>query len=356
MIMSALPTSRPFGTLPGGAIVEAWTLCGDGGLVLEALTYGGIIRRLVLPDGTDVVLGLTELDRYIEGHPFFGAITGRVAGRIAGAQFTLDGATFRLPANEPPHHLHGGPRGFDKQLWAATPEMLADGSPSLRLHYISPDGDQGYPGELDVTVRYSLRKDNAVVIETIATTSKATPVSVMNHSYFNLAGEGRGDILDHELQVFASQFVPVGEGFVPRDRLCPVDGLTDLRAGRLLRDAVPGFDHLHGPLYATGTRGGEALLVGRVVHAPSGRVLECWTNAPYLQVYTASHLPTHYAGKSGWAYGQFAGLCLECEGYPNGVNAPQMGSIVVRPGDVQRTITIYKFSAEPPSGPHRPQA
>ena len=324
--------------------MDSWTLTGLGGLTLEALTYGGIIRRLVLPDGTDVVLGFKELGPYLEDHPFFGAITGRVAGRIAGAQITIDGEIFRLDANEPPNHLHGGLRGFDKQLWTATSALTTDGSPCLRLHYLSPDGDQGYPGELDVTVSYTVRADNAVLIESEVTTTKPTPVSLINHSYFNLAGEGSGDILDHELQVFVSGYVPVGEGLLPVDRLWPLDASTNLRDGKLLRDAVAGFASMHGPLYATGADGEDVVPVARLTHRPTDRVLECMTSAPYLQVYTASHLGPGHIGKSGGQYKQFAGICLECEGYPNGANAPHMGSIILRPGEVQRVTTVYKFS------------
>lgn len=324
------PAARRFGELATGESVEAWTLRSEGGLVVEALTYGGIVRSILLPDGTDVVLGFDSLPPYLAGHPYYGAITGRVAGRIRGARFVVDGEEYRLAANDGVNHLHGGVEGFNKKLWRATASTHEDGSPSVAMRYLSADGDQGYPGEVDITVRYTVRGDNALVIESTATATKATPLSVMNHSYFHLAGsEG---ILDHELQVFADRFVPMGEGFLPLDRIEPVDGANDLREPRLLRDAVEGFTLQHGPLYPTGAEPGEVKLVARLRHAASGRAVECWTDAPYLQVYTGAYLPQ-----------KFAGLCLECEGYSNGANAPHMGSTIVRPGEVQRVTTVYKF-------------
>lgn len=347
--MANLPVSRLFGSLPTGEDVEAWTLLGAGGLLLEAITYGGIVRRLVLPDGTDVVLGFDSLAPYLAGHPFFGAIIGRVTGRLTGARFTLDGTTYSLPANDGDNTLHGGPVGFDKRLWNATPRVSADGTPSLRLHHVSPDGDQGFPGTLDVTIDYSVTADNTFVIESAVTTTKPTPVSLAHHSYFNLSGHASGDVLDHMLQVNSTHVVPTVDDLTLLDRREPVNTATDLRTPQRLREAVTRFPSEHGALYPTGAHA-TPIDIASLTHPAYGRQLDCATNAPYVQVYTASHLiepdAAPIAGKAGATYGKFAGLCLECEGYANAANAPHMDSRgILRPGETQRFITAYRFSS-----------
>jgi aldose 1-epimerase len=346
--MEHVPTSRPFSTLPTGEPVKLWTLRGRGGLTLEAMTYGGIVTRLVLPDGTDVVLGFDYLAPYLAGHTFFGAITGRVAGRITGAQFTIDGITTHLTANEAGNNLHGGPIGFDKRIWHATPITRPDGAPSLRLYLISTDSDQGFPGELNVTIDYTVTDDNAFLIETTTNTTKPTTVSLTHHGYFNLGGHQSGNMLDHTLQINANRYVPTTENFTLLDRLELVDTATDLRKPQPLREAVQHFPGEHGALYATQTQEAqrEPIHIARLQHTASGRMLDCYTNAPFLQVYTASHLGGPIAGKSGAIYRKFAGICLECESYANGANAPHMGPhSILRPGETQRFTTAYKFSS-----------
>ena len=202
---------RLLGLLPTGEPVEAWTLTGASGLVLEVITYGGIVTKLLLPNGeghwVDVVLGLSGLDSYVASRLYFGAIVGRVAGRINNARFHLDGRTYQLARNDPPNHLHGGVSGFDKKVWNAAPAIRRDGAPSLQLSYCSPDGDEGYPGTVNVSVTYTVAKDNSFVIDTMATTNRSTPFSLTHHSYFNLAGEGSGSIKNHALQIDADECI-----------------------------------------------------------------------------------------------------------------------------------------------------
>ena len=349
--MSFLPTSRPFGELPGGGSIEAWTLQRDGGLTVEAITFGAIITRLILPDGVDVVLGLDNLAAYISGHPYFGAMVGRVAGRLTCAAFELEGRRYQLAENEAGHTLHGGLVGFDKQVWHATPSVRGDGSPSLRFELTSADGDQGFPGEVNVTVDYTITPDNTLHIETAATTNKATPFSITNHSYFNLAGHNREHaLLDHELQLNCGWIVPTNESFTLLDRLEPVDTASDLRQPRHLREAVQGFHEEHGYMYHTGSND-TVQCVAKFKDPKSGRVMECSTDSPYLQVYTGSHIKGPISGKNRATYGKFAGLCLECQNYPNAANAPHLDACgILYPGTTQRSTTAYKFAHETQGG------
>jgi len=345
--------SRHFGSLPSGRTVEAWTLTGASGLTLEAITYGGIVTKLLHPDENgdwlDLVLGFNQLNPYLDGHPYFGAIVGRVAGRTPGACFTVDGETFHLPANEPPHHLHGGAEGFDKKLWTAAPIARSDGAPSVQLTYCSPNGEQGYPGTVRVSVTYTVTNDDAFVIDTYACTDRPTPLSLTHHSYFNLAGESSGSIADHSLQVFADEFVDTNEDLTVADRLMPVTGLPDdLRRPTPLAGTLPRLTRGHGALYAVPKPpvAGGPVKIAQLVHPASGRTLTCSTTNPYLQLYTASAFDGSIVGKSGRPYEKHAGLCLECEGYPNGAARPDLGDIVLRPGAPQRHRTIYAISSQ----------
>ncbi|MBS1815056.1 MAG: galactose mutarotase [Acidobacteria bacterium] len=346
-------TSRPFGTLPTGEVVDVWTMRGASGLTVEAMTYGGIVMKMLVPDrdghAADVVLGLSSLDEYVAGHPYFGAITGRVAGRITDAAFTLDGVRYPLARNNPPNHLHGGVVGFDKKIWKATPVAREDGAPSLRLEYRSPDGEEGYPGTVDVAVTYTVTTDNAFVIETFASTDKTTPFSLTHHDYFNLGGEASGTIEDHLLQVHANAYIGTDDRYTLSDHLEPVDGRAeDLRVPKRLGDVIPLLPLRHGALYPvcgpkTSEYGPE---IARLFDPASGRLLRCSTTQTHLQVYTASAFDGTIRGKSGTLYPQHAGICLECEGYANGANAPQMGNIILRPGEPQRHVTAYAFSVQ----------
>jgi aldose 1-epimerase len=345
-------TSRHFGNLPSGEPVEAWTLIGASGLTVEAITYGGIVTRLLYPTEDDhwldLVLGFNELQPYLENPAYFGAIIGRVAGRIAGARFTLDGTTFHLPTNEPPNHLHGGVHGFDKKLWTATSTTAEDGSPSLQLTYSSPHGEEGYPGTVRVSVTYTVSHDNAFVIHSEACTDLPTPFSLTHHSYFNLAGEASGTVADHTLQVHADQLIEFTEDLTLTGQLRSVEGLADdLRHPTPLAGTLPRLAWGHGAFYAVrkSTAPGEPVKIAELTHRASGRTLSCLTTNTHLQLYTASAFDGSILGKSGKPYQKYAGLCLECEGHPNGAGRPELGDIILRPGAPQHQTTIYAFSS-----------
>jgi aldose 1-epimerase len=348
--MAAPISSRNYGVLPTGETIVAWTLTGCGGLVLEVITLGGIVTRLLAPgqNGTldDVVLGFNDLASYVAGHPYFGAITGRVAGRICGAAFTLDGRTYQLARNDPPNHLHGGVEGFDKRVWRASPVNRADRAPSLRLAYRSPDGEEGYPGNVDVAVTYTVTDDNAFLVETEATSDRTTPLSLTHHSYFNLAGENAGSVADHHISIFADQFVPVDKYLTATGRLESTKRHgNDFQEARRLGDAIPSLFLEHGDLYALPAHDEhKRVLAARLEEPASGRVLTVSTTERYLQFYTGSHLDGARAGKSGRAYAPFAGACLECHGYPDTSNTGFRDDTLLHPGETQRHSTAYAFS------------
>lgn len=347
-------TSRTFGVLPGGESVEAWTIGDAGGLVVEIITYGAIISRLLVPgvDGqpADVVLGYGNLDSYVADKAYFGAVVGRVAGRITNARFNLGGKGYKLSANDPPNHLHGGGAGLSRKLWTAEPLSGSGCSPALRLAYRSLDGEEGYPGNIEVAVTYSVTPDNVLVIESEATADRQTPLNLTYHSYFNLAGEGSGSVADHELQLHADHFVATDENMTLLGKLEPVAANNDFRNLRQLGDAIPGLFQEHGDLYRVRRSAAEEAArkpvpVARLVHRKSGRVMEVATMAEYIQLYTGAALDGSMIGKSGVPYRRHAGLCLECEGYPDGANVPSMGDIILRPDQVQRATSTFSFTS-----------
>jgi aldose 1-epimerase len=294
-----------------------------------------------------VVLGFNNLDSYLTRHPYFGAITGRVAGRIANAAFALDGCTYQLARNDPPNHLHGGVTGFDKRLWEAAPVDRADGAPSVRLTYASPDGEERYPGNLSVAVTYTVSDDNVFLIETEATSDKTTPLSLTHHSYFNLAGEASGSIANHVLTIFSGTVVPTDDKMTPCGRLEPVTAANDFRAPRRLGDAIPSLHLRHGNLYALPGRGDGGMVVAARLEDPaSGRVLTVSTTEKYVQLYSGAYLDRQLPGKSGKVYPPFAGVCLECEGYPDASNEEMRKDILLHPGLIQRRTTAYAFSVD----------
>lgn len=344
-----------FGQLPGGETVEAWTLHNAAGASLQVLTFGAIVSHLRVPDRhgrlADVVLGFDSLTPYLSGHPYFGATVGRVAGRITDGRFCLRGQWFQLARNDPPNHLHGGNVGFDRKLWHAEPADRADGAEAVRLTLQSPDGDEGYPGSLDAAVTFTLTENNAFLYETEVSAPRPTPASLTHHSYFNLAGEGSGPVTDHEFQIFSGFYAPTDAAMTLRGRRESVAGLgCDLRQPRRLGDALPGLPGSHGDLYFTGSgsTGGPGLPVpvARVKEPIYGRVLEVHTTEGCLQFYTGVSLDGTLRGKAGTAYGPHQGFCLECEGYPDGVNTPALGDIVLHPGRPRRHTTVYAFSVE----------
>jgi aldose 1-epimerase len=353
--MTSSVTSRIFGFLPDGKAIEAWTLCGQGGLVLEVITYGAAVTRLLVPDWggrvADVVLGFNHLDSYLADRAYFGAVIGRVAGRIPSARFNLEGRTYELAQNDPPNHLHGGGEGFNKKTWTASPMTdRPGGASSLHLTYHSPDGEEGYPGRVTTSVKYTVTDNNIFIVETEAVTDRPTPFSLTLHPYFNLGGESAGSIADHELQIYSDAFVFTDEGMTPLGRTGSVIGRSnDFRQLRNLGDAIPFLFQNHGDLYLVrGTEEKDArfkpVAAARLVHPASGRVLEVSTTEAYIQLYTGSCLDGSVMGKSGACYARHAGVCLECEGYPDGANTSSMGDIILRPGDTKRQTTAYAFS------------
>jgi aldose 1-epimerase len=346
--------TRPFGTLPDGEIVPAWLLIGTGGMRLECIGYGGIVTRLLVPDRrgelADVVLGFETLESYLEGSAYFGAIVGRVAGRIPGARYCLDGRTYALTANDGPNHLHGGHRGYDKKSWRGTVVRRNDGAPSLRLEWISPHLDEGHPGTVHVGVTYTITHGNTFLIETEACTDRPTPFSLTHHSCFNLAGESHGTITDHDLQIHSDQCVAVDDRMTPLGRVEDLVGNgNDFRNLKNLGSSIPHLFKRHGDLYrlrpaAEASPMDTMMQAARLVHRGSGRVMVVSTTAPWLQLYTASELDEPVPGKSGKRYGRHAGVCLECEGYPDGISHPELGSILLSPGHTKRESTAYAFS------------
>jgi aldose 1-epimerase len=346
--------SRFFGRLPGGESVEAWTMTGPGGLELEAITYGGIVTRLLVPDRkgrlADVVLGFHDLDSYIAGHPYFGAIVGRVAGRITGARFDLDGKTYEVARNQAPNHLHGGVQGFDKKIWTATPMNALDSACSLRLNYRSRDGEEGYPGTVNVAITYTVTAENVFLIVTEAVTDRPTPLNLTHHSYFNLAGEGSGSISDHELQIHADQYIPTDEHMTLLRRYASVTGQgNDFRKGQRIGSAIPQLFRNHGDLYRIRRPSAdhaerELVPAARLVDPSSGRALNISTTESHLQLYTSAALDGSLIGKSGAPYVRHAAVCLECHGYPDGANATRFCDNILRPGQPLRHTTMYAFS------------
>lgn len=353
--MAASLKTRHFGRIPEtGQSIEAWTLSGKNGLELEVITYGGIVTRILAPDDNgqraDVVLGFADLASYLTGHPYFGAIVGRVAGRITGASFCLDGSTFNLVENEPPNQLHGGAHGFDKKVWTATPMNNSAGEPSLCLAYRSSDGEEGYPGTVDVTVIYTITRDNVFLIESEATTDRATPFSLTHHSYFNLGGETAPSIMDHELVIHADTFIPTDEQMTLCGRVEAVSEQGNgFRRFRSLASALPYLSKNHGDLYVLRKPLPDSVNVqlmpaAKLLHSRSGRILDVSTTETHLQLYTGVALDGSMIGKTGTPYNRHAGMCLECQGYPDGANAPNLGNIILRPGQPRRNVTAYAFS------------
>jgi aldose 1-epimerase len=347
-----------FGTAPGDKVVHRYTLTNDHCMEVKILTYGGIVQSLSIPDRdgrvANVALGFDNLQDYVENNsPYFGAIIGRYANRIAGGQFTLDGVTYELPQNNGPNTLHGGNKGFDKRVWAAT-EVSGRDHVGLELRYTSPDGEQGFPGTLKVKVTYTLTQDNELHMDYHATTDEPTVVNLTNHSYFNLSGEGTGTIYDHRLEINAGRYTPVDETLIPTGKIAPVAGTPfDFRKpmpiGERIRDNHPqivigrGYDHNF-----VLDRGGDKglVLAARATDPTSGRVLEVFTTEPGMQFYSGNFLDGTLVGTSGKVYRQSDGFALETQHFPDSPNQPKFPSTVLRPGEVFDSTTVYGFSTE----------
>ena len=343
-------TQAPFGELPDGATITQFTLTNANGLVAKILDFGGVITELHAPDRdgklADVVLGFDTLAPYHGDSPYFGAVIGRYGNRIDKGRFTLDGKQFRLPVNNGKNHLHGGPGGFDRVKWQAT----VDGR-KLRLTYRSPDGEMGYPGNLDAAVTYELNDDNELVVSFEARTDQATPVNLTQHSYFNLAGGG--DILGHVLMIDADTFVAIDDESIPTGELTPVTGTPfDFRLPRPIGERIGqpdkqlrhgvGYDHtfaLNKPETKSMSR------AARVSEPVSGRVLELWTQEPGVQFYSGNFLDGALRGK-GRSFSHRSGFCLEPQHFPDSPNQPQFPNVILHPGQAYRTESRFRFLVE----------
>ncbi len=342
----------PFGKTTDGTAVDLYVLTNANGVQARINNYGAILTDLRVPDRTgkldDVVLGFDTLEGYLAGHPFFGATVGRVANRIAKGKFTLDGKTYQLAVNNGPNALHGGLKGFDKVVWKAEPSEGPDGV-SVKFSYRSPDGEEGYPGNLSVVVTYTLTNQNELKIAYSATTDKATPVNLTNHSYFNLAGARAGDILGHELYLAADRYTPTDDTLIPTGAIQPVKGTPldfttptpiGARINQIKSDPV-GYDHN----FVLNSGGKELALAARVREPKTGRVMEMFTTEPGVQFYTGNFLNGKQTGKGGVVYQKHQGFCLEAQHFPDSVNHANFPSMILKPGQTYRQTTVYKFSA-----------
>lgn len=342
---------RAFGTAPCGQPVTLFTLEGEGGRVARVTDHGATLVELHAPDRhgvtADVVCGFDRVDGYLSAdNPYFGATIGRVANRIAYGRLPLQGSTYELAVNEPPHHLHGGAeRSFDKVRW----ETLEQRSDEVVFRYISPDGEEGYPGEVETIASYRMDGD-ALVVEYRATSAAVTPLNLTNHAYLNLAGAGSGAVLGHELLLHADAYSEVDAQLIPTGRVLPVEGTPlDLREPRQIARGVAalrevpgagGFDH---NLVLRGTPG--ELRPAAVLHEPvSGRVLELSTDQPCLQLYSGNRMAPPITGKQGRVYGRHGALCLEPQGFPDAVNHPHLPSVLLEPGRVYVHRSRYRLT------------
>jgi aldose 1-epimerase len=328
------------------------SLTNANGMQARILAYGAVVQSLTAPDRqgeyADVVLGYDTFDGYAGGKAYLGAIVGRYANRIGGASFELDGRRFALPANDGPNTLHGGFRGFDKVVWSMQP---GPSGRSVRLTYVSPEGEQGFPGDVTARVTYTLTDDDELRIDYGATTDRATPLNLSNHAYFNLAGQGAGDILGHEVEVRSDAFTPVDSNLIPTGELHDVSGSSfDFRRPTAIGTHIDDddrqlvFGHGYDHNFVLRKAGGGPELAARVFEPGSGRVLEVLTTEPGLQFYTGNHLDG-FAGKGGKVYGQRSGFCMETQHFPDSPNQPGFPDTILRPGETYASTTVYRFSA-----------
>lgn len=342
-----------FGTTSDGTTIERYTLTNAHGVEADIMTFGGIIIALRVPDRNgqlgDVALGFDTLAPYLDKNPFFGALVGRYGNRIANGRFELDGKTYKLAQNDGKNQLHGGPGGFHQKVWAAQPHDAAE--PSLELSIISPDGEEGYPGNLSVTVVYTLTDRNELRIDYTATTDQDTVINLTNHSYFNLAGGG--DILEHEMQLFASRFIPINDNLIPTGEIRSVEGTPmDFRTptpigARINEDNEQlrngqGYDHC----WVLDKQPGALGHAAHVYDPASGRTLDVFTTEPGVQFYSGNMLNGSLTGKNGEVYARRTGFCLETEHFPDSPNQPQFPSTVLRPGETYQQTTIFRFGVQ----------
>lgn len=327
--------------------ISLFTVSNGQGMSVSVTNYGGIIQSLVVPDKDgvpgDIVLGFDSIMRYKGDHPYFGAIVGRYANRIDKGKFRIGDTLYQLTLNNGPNHLHGGTNGLDRVVWDARPIKGAD-SAGVELSYSSPDGDQGYPGRLDITVTYLLNNKNELIMDYRATTTRPTPVNITNHSYFNLTGDPREDILGHHIMINADKYTVVDDELIPTGELRDVAGTPfDLRdpvaIGSRINGVAGGYDHNFVLSEVNGMR-----KVVEVTEPSSGRVMEVFTTEPGIQFYTGNFLDGALRGKDNIVYEQHAGFCLETQHFPDSPNQPEFPGVILRPGEVYEHTTIYKFT------------
>jgi aldose 1-epimerase len=350
--------SKLYGVTADGIDVYEYTLTNARKMEVKIITFGGIITSIKVPDRRrtfeNVALGFDNLQDYETKNPYFGCITGRYANRIDEGMFTLNGVTYQLDINNPPNHLHGGIKGFDKQVWEVTQEIVEGNRVGIELHYLSPDGDQNYPGNMDAYVTYTLTDRNEIRMDYRATTDAPTIVNLTNHTYWNLAGEGEGAIYDHVLRIDADHYTPVDETLIPTGEIAPVEGTPlDFRRSKPIADGIRsdhpqivigrGFDHnwvLNRPSFED-----KSLILAAQLYEPeSGRFLEILTTEPGIQFYSGNFLDGTLYGTSHRAYRQGDGLALETQHFPDSPNHPNFPSTVLLPGDTYETTTIFKLS------------
>jgi aldose 1-epimerase len=343
---------KPFGKTAEGTPVDLYELTNAQGLKVKIMTYGAIVTALEVPDRDgkldDVVLGFDDLKSYLSSHPYFGAAIGRVANRIAKGRFKLNKKEYKLATNNGPNSLHGGLKGFDKVVWKARPIRAKDGVTVL-FSYRSPAGEEGYPGNLSVRVVYTLTNQNELKIDYQATTDKATPVNLTNHSYFNLAGPRSGNILGHELLLAADKYTPVDGTLIPTGKIEPVRGTPlDFKKPAGIGDRIDqlkgdpgGYDHN----FVLKSGGKRLALAARVREPKTGRVMEMFTTEPGVQFYSGNFLDGTLKGKGGVVYKKHQGFCLEAQHFPDSVNQPSFPSIILEPKKTYTQTTVYKFSA-----------
>lgn len=356
---SGKPAASPiqksvFGKTTDGKEISLYTLKNKNGMEVAITNYGGAVVSIKTPDRSgkfaDVVLGYDDVAGYEGDRSFFGATIGRYGNRIAHGKFALNGKTYELPKNDSDNTLHGGPKGFNKRVFDAK-DVSTPAAPALQLKYVSKDGEEGFPGDLSVTVKFTLTNSNELRIDYASTTDKATVVNLTNHSYFNLAGEGQGDILQHQLMLHASKFTPVDAGLIPTGELravkgTPFDFTTATAIGaRINQDEEQlklgkGYDH---NFVLDRTKPG-LVTVAEVYEPTSGRVMQVMTTEPGIQFYSGNFLDGSAHGKGGKAYGHRTGFCLETQHYPDSPNQPKFPTTALKPGAQYRTTTVYKFS------------
>ena len=346
-------TAKPFGKTPEGKSIQLYSLTNKTGMEVDIATFGGTVIRLLVPDRSgklgDVALGFGSIEPYFTKSPYFGALIGRYANRIAKGRFTLDGKTYQLAKNNAPNTLHGGTKGFDKRLWTA--EVVSQNPPTVRFSRLSPDGEENFPGNLKVAVTYTLTNRDELRIQYAATTDKPTVVNLTSHIYFNLAGAGNGDVLGHQIKIHASRFTPINATLIPTGKIQDVAGTPmDLRNWTVIGSRIAavggnpvGYDHNYVLDRCPVVR---PCLAAEVWDPKTGRLMKVYTDQPGIQFYTGNFLDGTLKGKRGKVYYQHDAFCLETQHFPDSPNQPNFPSTVLRPGAVFKSTTVYKFSSK----------